>query len=151
MSNTELWKSESEQSKGLPFELSPRTAKCLKYASIRTTDEVQSLAETTELLRIPNFGQKSLNELREIMTRLGYDTKNWLSVSEASVIRAALKREATRKAGLSVWLTLDELVSLASGKHTVGCTNKFDKALTRLTELEINRIPMRACVSQSPE
>jgi DNA-directed RNA polymerase subunit alpha len=52
------------------FDLSVRTANCLKNASIATVGDLVSRSEK-EVLEIKNFGKKSLEELQELLTRLG--------------------------------------------------------------------------------
>jgi DNA-directed RNA polymerase subunit alpha len=52
------------------FDLSVRTANCLKNASISTVRELVSRSEN-EILEIKNFGKKSLEELQELLDRLG--------------------------------------------------------------------------------
>ncbi|MDP2934585.1 MAG: DNA-directed RNA polymerase subunit alpha C-terminal domain-containing protein [bacterium] len=50
--------------------LSLRTKRCLRNAEIETMDQL--LAKTpSELLRIKNFGRKSLYEIREELARFG--------------------------------------------------------------------------------
>ena len=51
--------------------LSVRSFNCLKAASINTLGQL--LGRTPEqLLRLPNFGQKCMSEIREVVQRLGY-------------------------------------------------------------------------------
>ena len=52
------------------FDLSVRTANCLKNASISTVRDLVSKSER-EILEIKNFGKKSLEELQELLSRLG--------------------------------------------------------------------------------
>jgi DNA-directed RNA polymerase subunit alpha len=52
------------------FDLSVRTANCLKNASIATVRDLVSKSER-EILEIKNFGKKSLEELQELLSRLG--------------------------------------------------------------------------------
>ncbi|MEY9606989.1 DNA-directed RNA polymerase alpha subunit [Bradyrhizobium japonicum] len=59
--------------------LSVRSANCLKNANI---DYVGQLVQKTdELLRTPNFGRSSLNEVREMLSgmelQLGMDLSGW--------------------------------------------------------------------------
>ena len=52
--------------------LSVRSYNCLKAASINTLGQL--LGRTPEqLLRLPNFGQKCISEIREVVQRLGYE------------------------------------------------------------------------------
>lgn len=52
------------------FDLTVRTANCLKNASIQTVRDLVSKSEN-EILEIKNFGRKSLEELQELLSRLG--------------------------------------------------------------------------------
>jgi DNA-directed RNA polymerase subunit alpha len=52
------------------LELSVRSYNCLKNANIRTLADLVQKTEQ-EMLRTKNFGRKSLNEIKEIMTSLG--------------------------------------------------------------------------------
>ena len=52
------------------FDLSVRTANCLKNASIATVGDLVARSER-EILEIKNFGKKSLEELQELLGRLG--------------------------------------------------------------------------------
>ena len=63
-SNSSLLKSVSE------LELSVRSANCLKNASIKYIYELVSKTEG-EMLRTKNFGRKSLNEIKKILTTMG--------------------------------------------------------------------------------
>ncbi len=52
------------------LELSVRSANCLKNASIRYIGELVVRSEA-EMLKTKNFGRKSLNEIKEILTEMG--------------------------------------------------------------------------------
>jgi DNA-directed RNA polymerase subunit alpha len=52
------------------LELSVRSYNCLKSANIRTIGELVQKSES-EMLRTKNFGRKSLNEIKEILTEMG--------------------------------------------------------------------------------
>lgn len=52
------------------FYFSTRTANCLKKQRIETIDELLSLS-ADDLLKIDNFGEKSLKEIREILAAEG--------------------------------------------------------------------------------
>ena len=52
------------------LELSVRSANCLQNANIRYIGELVQKTEM-EMLRTKNFGRKSLNEIREILTEMG--------------------------------------------------------------------------------
>ena len=52
------------------LELSVRSYNCLKNANIRTIRELVQKSEG-EMLKTKNFGRKSLNEIKEILTTMG--------------------------------------------------------------------------------
>jgi len=52
------------------LELSVRSYNCLKNAEIRTIRELVQKTEA-EMLKTKNFGRKSLNEIKEILTSMG--------------------------------------------------------------------------------
>src|SRR5581483_6913677 len=52
------------------LELSVRSANCLKNANIRYIGELVSKTEA-EMLKTKNFGRKSLNEIKEILSEMG--------------------------------------------------------------------------------
>lgn len=52
------------------MELSVRSYNCLKNANIQTLGDLVQKSES-EMLRTKNFGRKSLNEIREILTSMG--------------------------------------------------------------------------------
>ena len=62
------------------LELSVRTANCLKNDNIVYIGELVQ-KEEAEMLRTPNFGRKSLNEIKEVLAQmglhLGMETPNW--------------------------------------------------------------------------
>jgi DNA-directed RNA polymerase subunit alpha len=72
--NENLFKSVDE------LELSVRSANCLKNADIRYIGDLVQKTEA-EMLKTKNFGRKSLNEIKEILTEmglgLGMKLENW--------------------------------------------------------------------------
>ena len=62
------------------LELSVRSANCLKNDNIVYIGDLIQKTEG-EMLRTPNFGRKSLNEIKEVLTSmglsLGMDVPNW--------------------------------------------------------------------------
>ncbi len=52
------------------LELSVRAYNCLKNANIRTIGELVQRTEQ-DMLRTKNFGRKSLNEIKELLGRMG--------------------------------------------------------------------------------
>ncbi len=82
---------EQEQSEELPFnrnllrkveelELSVRSANCLKNDNVIYIGDLVQKTEG-EMLRTPNFGRKSLNEIKEVLSQmglsLGMDVQGW--------------------------------------------------------------------------
>lgn len=63
-SNPNLFKTVDE------LELSVRSYNCLKNADIKTIAELVQKTEP-EMLKTKNFGRKSLNEIKEILGRMG--------------------------------------------------------------------------------
>ena len=72
---------EEEKASELPFnrnllrkvdelELSVRSANCLKNDNIVYIGDLVQKTES-EMLRTPNFGRKSLNEIKEVLTQMG--------------------------------------------------------------------------------
>ena len=77
----EVKKSTEEQQSALPFskhllrkvdelELSVRSANCLKNDNIVYIGDLVQKSEP-DMLRTPNFGRKSLNEIKEVLTEMG--------------------------------------------------------------------------------
>jgi DNA-directed RNA polymerase subunit alpha len=64
ISNNHLYKTVDE------LELSVRSYNCLKNADIKTIAELVQKSEP-EMLKTKNFGRKSLNEIKEILARMG--------------------------------------------------------------------------------
>jgi DNA-directed RNA polymerase subunit alpha len=62
--NPNLFKSVDE------LELSVRSANCLQNANIRFIGELVQKTEA-EMLKTKNFGRKSLNEIKEVLTSMG--------------------------------------------------------------------------------
>jgi DNA-directed RNA polymerase subunit alpha len=62
------------------LELSVRSANCLKNADIRYIGDLVQKSEV-EMLKTKNFGRKSLNEIKEILSEmglsLGMKLENW--------------------------------------------------------------------------
>ena len=65
------------------LELSVRSYNCLKNANIRTIRELVQKSEG-EMLKTKNFGRKSLNEIKEILTTMGLSLGMRLDQSGAS-------------------------------------------------------------------
>jgi DNA-directed RNA polymerase subunit alpha len=80
------------------LELSVRSYNCLKNANIQTIGELVQKSEA-EMLRTKNFGRKSLNEIKEILTTMGLalgmrpDAHGRLVAPPASQVAAELEAE----------------------------------------------------------
>ena len=73
------------------LELSVRSYNCLKNANIQTIAELVQKSEQ-EMLRTKNFGRKSLNEIKEILTTMGLSLGMRLD-ERGNLIPAAPTRE----------------------------------------------------------
>ena len=86
------------------LELSPRTLNCLKRAHITKVGEVLEMADD-DLLKIRNFGEKSLTELREKLAERGIGFQNdggsTLQQGASEGVGAAVAETATPVGGLS--------------------------------------------------
>jgi DNA-directed RNA polymerase subunit alpha len=67
------------------LELTPRSSNCLKAQSIHYIGDLIQYTET-DLLRTPNLGRKSLNEIKQVLAEhdlsLGMKLENWPPVTE---------------------------------------------------------------------
>ncbi len=89
------------------LELSVRSANCLKNDNIVYIGDLIQKTEA-EMLRTPNFGRKSLNEIKEVLAgmglHLGMDVPGWPPEdieSLAKRVRGTLLRQRRTGAGLS--------------------------------------------------
>ncbi len=86
------------------LELSVRSYNCLKNANIQTIGDLVQKTEA-EMLRTKNFGRKSLNEIKEILSNLGlgfgmkFDSQGRLVASGACLAGRSDARDATRGRG----------------------------------------------------
>jgi hypothetical protein len=69
--NDQIIRRPTSQTMIADLELSVRAYNCLKAASIETLDELLKL-KPSELMDLPHFGRKCLNEINEIVRELGY-------------------------------------------------------------------------------
>ncbi|MBI3704467.1 MAG: hypothetical protein HY244_11635 [Rhizobiales bacterium] len=74
------------------FELSERTANCLKNEDIAYVGDLVQRTEAS-MLRVPDFGRKSLNEIKEVLAEmglhLGMRVPGWPSVKSAATVEPA--------------------------------------------------------------
>ncbi|MES2201548.1 MAG: DNA-directed RNA polymerase subunit alpha [candidate division FCPU426 bacterium] len=73
------------------LELSVRSSNCLKNANIKTIGDLVTKSEA-EMLKYRNFGRKSLNEIKEIITEMGLE----LGMSSESLSASAEPELAAR-------------------------------------------------------
>ena len=88
------------------LELSVRTLHCFKNDGIRTIRDLVTKSEA-EMLRTPNFGRKSLNEVKEILNVFGLKLRDTaiLSIEEQmthAMARARAAKVAYAEAALEV-------------------------------------------------
>lgn len=57
------------------LEVPVRAANCLKNMGVRTVGQLITMSEA-ELLRYPNFGRRSLNQLKQVLDEYGVGLKN---------------------------------------------------------------------------
>lgn len=74
------------------LELSVRSANCLKNAGIKLIGELVSKSES-EMLKTQNFGRKSLNEIKDILTEMGLTFGMKLDVFPDPEVMKRLKGE----------------------------------------------------------
>jgi DNA-directed RNA polymerase alpha subunit len=80
------------------LELSVRSANCLKNDNIVYIGDLIQKTEA-EMLRTPNFGRKSLNEIKEVLASRWACTSAWkseLAAGEHRRARQALRRPSTK-------------------------------------------------------
>jgi DNA-directed RNA polymerase alpha subunit len=79
------------------LELSVRSANCLKHANIKLIGDLVQKTEA-EILATKNFGRKSLNEIKEILSEmglsLGMKVENWPPKKEEEMETGAVARKA---------------------------------------------------------
>jgi hypothetical protein len=124
------------------MEVSVRAYNCLTAASVRTLDELLTW-KPAQLMDLPNFGRKSLNEITDVVHSLGYP---WFGIEEVAV---GVKREISLQescAPVACLLYLRELVSegslaehfIAHGWHSVAdIAVHSTEALVRLAAVPI--------------
>lgn len=78
------------------LEISVRAAQCFNNLGIRTVGQLAATTEA-ELLRSPNFGRKSLNELKEILDGLGVELGSVTILSIEQQMNRAMARVRAAK------------------------------------------------------
>ena len=74
------------------LELTVRSANCLKAENIYYIGDLIQRTET-ELLKTPNLGRKSLNEIKEVLASRGLDARHEARELAAGRARKGLDRE----------------------------------------------------------
>ena len=94
------------------LELSVRSANCLKNDNIVYIGDLIQKTEA-EMLRTPNFGRKSLNEIKEVLAQMGLHlgmevrtgrrrtSKSWPRGTKTSTDRKIMRHGASRRRGRS--------------------------------------------------
>ena len=73
------------------LELSVRSYNCLKNANIKTIEELVQKTES-EMLKTKNFGRKSLNEIKEILTTMGLGL-GWILDEDGRPVEGLVENE----------------------------------------------------------
>ena len=106
------------------LELSPRTLNCLKRAHITKVGEVLEMADD-ELLKIRNFGEKSLTELRDKLSERGITPpRDELSAEETGAAATGPEDELE---GAVTGLTAEDLGELIGSVDTLPPTTVVDE------------------------
>lgn len=78
------------------LELSVRAMHCLRNLGIRTVGQLAATTEA-ELLRYPNFGHKSLKELKELLDNIGVELGSVTILSIEQQMNRAMARARAAK------------------------------------------------------
>ena len=97
------------------LDLSPRTLNCLKRAHVTKVGEVLEMADD-DLLKIRNFGEKSLVELRDRLAEMGVTTQKGGSAEEPAGGQVALEEDAVSEIAS---LSANDLGELIGGESPV--------------------------------
>jgi DNA-directed RNA polymerase subunit alpha len=118
------------------LELTVRSANCLKSESIQYIGDLIMHSET-DLLKTPNLGKKSLNEIKDILSdrnlALGTHLENW----PPSFLRVEEKKEGEEKVeGQEEAEVKDKVEAEAEAEVIVEAENKIEKAKVEKEEKE---------------
>jgi hypothetical protein len=104
------------------LELSVRAANCLKNMGVRTVGQLTAMSDA-ELLRYPNFGRRSLNQLKQVLDEYGVGLKNAEitdieqrmnhALSRARAAKVAYAEAALEVQRLAKWLVDIDLEEIA--------------------------------------
>ena len=94
------------------LELSVRTMNCLKSEGVRTIQDLITKSEV-ELIRAPNFGRKSLKEVKEILRPFGLHLRDTVILSvEEQMTRAMARARAAKVAYAEAVLEVQRIAKL---------------------------------------
>ena len=104
------------------LEVPARVAHCLKNMGVRTVGQLTAMSEA-ELLRSPNFGRRSLNQLKAVLDEYGVGLKNAEitdieqrmshALSRARAAKVAYAEAALEVQRLAKWLVDIDLEEIA--------------------------------------
>jgi cell division GTPase FtsZ len=104
------------------LEVPVRVANCLKNMGVRTVGQLTAMTEM-ELLRYPNFGLRSLNQLKQVLDEYGVELKNTHvldieqrmnhALSRARAAKVAYAEAALEVQRLAKWLVDIDLEEIA--------------------------------------
>jgi hypothetical protein len=104
------------------LEVPVRVANCLKNMGVRTVGQLTAMSEA-ELLRSPNFGRRSLNQLKQVLDEYGVELKNTHvldieqrmnhALSRARAAKVAYAEAALEVQRLAKWLVDIDLEEIA--------------------------------------
>lgn len=116
------------------LELSVRSNNCLKAASIETLDELLSW-KPAQLMDLPNFGRKCLDEVTDVVHRLGYPSFGYDGVPEGRQRRLPLLEDSAPLACLLLIQEVDSEESLPNRFATHGWKNMADLAANSVEDM----------------
>lgn len=94
------------------LELSVRTMNCLKNEGVRIVRDLIAKSEV-ELIRAPNFGRKSLNEVKEILRVFGLHLRDTAILSiEEQMTNAMARARAAKVAYAEAVLEVQRIAKL---------------------------------------
>jgi hypothetical protein len=94
------------------LEFSVRAAHCLENQGIRTVADLATMTEA-ELMRIPNFGRRTLGEVKEILGALGVTLgEGRLLTPEQQLNRAMARARAAKVAYAEAMLEVQRVTQL---------------------------------------
>jgi len=129
------------------MELSVRSYNCLKAASIRTLDELLSW-KPSQLMELPNFGSKCLNEIIDIVHQFGYPSFG------NEVVTASVQRKLpfqSAGAPLTIQQHLAEIGTSADGTFSMMDSQLILRAASQMTIADME-LSVRAynCLKAAP-